>query len=148
MSHLGQRSPAKPACHTACRRIGASRPAAGMLSAGGRGMFSAGVRGMLGLLVACGTLPAPAEAQRPVAPASSATPLWISDTPLDDGRRLLIVIDPATRHAAVYHVDPVTGGMVLKSTRDISWDLRLDDFNAQEPKPATLRKMLEPAGRP
>lgn len=94
--------------------------------------------------VAAGT----ANAQRPAPPATTGGPLWISDTPLDDGKRLLIVIDPASRHAAVYHVDPVSGGMVLKSTRDISWDLRLDEFNALEPKPATLRKMLEPAGRP
>jgi hypothetical protein len=90
----------------------------------------------------------PANAQRPAPAAVTGGPLWISDTPLDDGKRLLIVIDPASRHAAVYHVDPVSGGMVLKSTRDISWDLRLDEFNALEPKPATLRKMLEPAGRP
>lgn len=90
----------------------------------------------------------PAHAQRPAPPAATGIPLWISDTPLDDGKRLLIVIDPASRHAAVYHVDPVSGGMVLKSTRDISWDLRLDEFNALEPKPATLRKMLEPTGRP
>jgi len=80
--------------------------------------------------------------------AMAAAPLWISDTPLEDGKRLLIVIDSTSRHAAVYHVDPVTGSMVLRSTRDISWDLRLDEFNAQEPKPTTLRKMLEPAGRP
>lgn len=93
-------------------------------------------------------LAGPAEAQRPAVPAANGGPLWISDTPLDDGKRLLIVIDPASRHAAVYHVDPASGGMMLKSTRDISWDLRLDEFNAVEPKPATLRKMLEPAGRP
>jgi len=120
---------------TACRRI--------------RAGSSRRVSGMLAILVTIGTLSASlAEAQRPASPTAAAAPLWISDTPLDDGKRLLIVIDPTTRHAAVYQVDPVTGGMVLKSTRDISWDLRLDEFNAQEPKPATLRKMLEPAGRP
>jgi hypothetical protein len=114
-----------------------------------RGGSARCVSGMLAVLVTIGTLSPPsAEAQRPASPTTTAPPLWISDTPLDDGKRLLIVIDPTTRHAAVYQVDPVTGGMVLKSTRDISWDLRLDEFNAQEPKPATLRKMLEPAGRP
>jgi len=135
MSLLGPSHVAEPACRAACARGARPRPAAGVLA-------------VMAVMAIIGTLPPPAEAQRPDIPATAASPLWISDTSLDDGRRLLIVIDPATRHAAVYHVDPITGGMVLKSTRDISWDLRLDEFNAQEPKPATLRKMLEPAGRP
>ena len=85
-------------------------------------------------------------AQRPqVAPAG---PLWMSDSPLDDGRRLLIVIDPATRHAAVYHVDAASGSLTLKSTRDISWDLTLGEFNAQNPTPTALKKLLEAGGRP
>jgi len=95
-----------------------------------------------------GWLAAPEElqAQRPPPPATG--PLWMSDSALDDGRRLLIVVDTISRHAAVYHVDPATGGLTLKSARDLSWDLTLDDFNAQDPKPAALRKMLEAGGRP
>jgi hypothetical protein len=69
--------------------------------------------------------------------------LWISENRLDDGRRLLVVVDQATRHAAVYHLDAVDGSLTLRSTRDISWDLMVGDFNAQEPKPAALRKMLQ-----
>jgi hypothetical protein len=61
---------------------------------------------------------------------------------VDDARRLLVVIDQATRHAAVYHLDAATGTLVLRSTRDITWDLMVGDFNAQEPRPAALRKML------
>lgn len=83
-------------------------------------------------------------AQRPAAPGPRGGPLWLSDSPLDDGRRLLVVVDSETRHAAVYHVDP-TGTLTLKSARDISWDLLLDEFNGQEPKPATLRAMLQAA---
>jgi hypothetical protein len=82
-------------------------------------------------------------AQRPL-PAANGDALWISDSPLEDGRRLLIVVDPATRHAAVYHVDPQGGSLTLKSARDISSDLLLDEFNVQEPTPAALRKMLQP----
>lgn len=88
-----------------------------------------------------------ATAQRP-APAQAAGPLWISDAPLDEGRRLLIVVDSASRRAAVYHVDVVTGSLTLKSARDISWDLLLDEFNVQEPRPAALRNMLQNGGRP
>jgi hypothetical protein len=46
-------------------------------------------------------------------------------------------------HAALYHVDAVAGTLTLRSTRDIAWDLLVDDFNAQEPKPAALKKMLQ-----
>ncbi|MFM8953795.1 MAG: hypothetical protein ACKOOF_12165 [Planctomycetaceae bacterium] len=96
--------------------------------------------GLLCGLVTAGEL----AAQRPL-PAAPAGPLWVSDSPLEDGRRLLIVVDQATRHAAVYHVDPQSGGLTLKTARDISSDLLLDEFNAQEPKPAALRKLLEQA---
>jgi hypothetical protein len=73
-------------------------------------------------------------------------PLWIADSALEDGRRLLLIVDSATRHAAVYHVDAATGTLTLRSTRDLSWDLVFEDFNAQEPKPAALRRMLETGG--
>jgi hypothetical protein len=81
-------------------------------------------------------------AQRPVAPDASGT-LWISASPLDDGRQLLMVIDPQVKNAAIYHVDAASGSLTLKSTRDITWDLMVGDFNAQAPKPADLKKMLE-----
>ena len=69
--------------------------------------------------------------------------LWISATPLDNTRQLLIVVDPNLKNAAVYHVDGASGTLTLKSARDITWDLLVGDFNAQEPKPAALKKMLE-----
>ncbi len=83
--------------------------------------------------------------QRPA--TTDGGPLWIAESRMDDGRRLLVVIDQATRHAAVYHLDGATGSLTLRSTRDITWDLMVGDFNAQEPKPAALKKMLQtPAG--
>ena len=83
-------------------------------------------------------------AQRPT-PAETTAPggLWISASPLDESRRLLLVIDPQLKNAAVYHVDAAVGTLTLKSTRDISYDLMVGDFNAQAPKPADLKKMLE-----
>ena len=85
-------------------------------------------------------------AQRAATPAVATAPtghLWLQATPLDDRQQLLLVVDPQLRNAAVYHVDGPTGGLVLKSTRNITWDLIVGDFNAQEPKPAALRKLLE-----
>ena len=83
------------------------------------------------------------SAQRAGRPILEATGLWISDTAVDDARRLVMVVDPATRHAAVYHLDNATGSLVLKSTRDITWDLLVDDFNAQEPRPAALKRLIQ-----
>jgi len=70
-------------------------------------------------------------------------PLWISESRLDDGRRLLVVVDQTTRHAAIYQIDAAVGSLTLRSTRDMAWDLMVGDFNAQDPKPATLRRMLQ-----
>ncbi len=85
-------------------------------------------------------------AQRAGRPIPESAGLWISDTAIDEARRLLVVVDPATRHAAVYHLDASSGSLLLKSTRDITWDLMVDDFNAQEPKPAALRRLLQTGG--
>jgi len=88
-----------------------------------------------------------AAAQRPgrgpVAAGSPGGTLWTMSAPLDDGRHLLLVLDQEQRAVAVYHLDPATGTLTLKSTRDIRWDLLVGDFNAQEPKPSALQKMLE-----
>jgi hypothetical protein len=81
-------------------------------------------------------------AQRASAPGA-AGPLWISETRLDDTRRLLVVIDEVGRHAAIYHLDATAGTLTLRSTRDISWDLSVGDFNAQEPRPAAIQRMLQ-----
>jgi hypothetical protein len=40
-------------------------------------------------------------------------------------------------------INPGTGTLTLKSTRDVRWDLMVEDFNCQEPRPAALKKMLE-----
>ena len=54
-----------------------------------------------------------------------------------------MVIDEVGRHAALYHVDAAAGTLTLKSTRDISWDLSVGDFNAQDPRPAAIQRMLQ-----
>ena len=103
-------------------------------------------------LVLCGaavaTSQAPARRSAAAAGATDAAGLWISDSALDDGRRLLIVVDPVTRHAAVYHVDQASGSLTLKSARDLSGDLSLDEFNVQEPRPAAIRRMIQAGQAP
>jgi hypothetical protein len=79
----------------------------------------------------------------PVGTNDQTGPLWTLATPLDDGRQMLLVVDQQNRAMAIYHVDPANGTLTLKSTRDIRWDLMVEDFNGQEPRPAALKKMLE-----
>lgn len=105
-----------------------------------------------GALIVCGA--AVATSQQPARRTAAAsglvdgTGLWISDSTLDEGRRLLLVVDPVSRHAAVYHVDAASGSLSLKSARDLSWDLSLDEFNVQEPRPAAIRKMVQTGQAP
>jgi hypothetical protein len=88
-------------------------------------------------------------AQR-TSPPGGHGPLWISESRLDETRRLLVVVDEVGRHAAIYQIDAAAGTLTLKSTRDISWDLSVGDFNAQEPRPGAIQKMLQlpPARQP
>ena len=81
--------------------------------------------------------------QLPTGMADQPGTLWTLATPLDDGRQMLLLVDQQNRSLAIYHVDPAGGTLTLKSTRDVRWDLMVEDFNAQEPKPSSLKKMLE-----
>lgn len=111
--------------------------------------------GLIAAASLCGVLVAAAilatgglAAQRAGRPLQTATadqsgPLWTLATPLDDGRQMLLVVDQQNRTLAIYHVDPAAGTLTLKSTRDVRWDLMVEDFNCQEPRPSALKKMLE-----
>jgi hypothetical protein len=73
----------------------------------------------------------------------SGGPLWVAESPVDEVTRLLTVVDQEGRRIAIYQINALTGALTLRSTRDISWDLMVSDFNAQEPRPAALQKMLQ-----
>jgi len=78
--------------------------------------------------------------------ATAADPLWVSTTPLDGNRQLVMVIDQQTKVLAVYHVDTTTGMVTLRSTRTLGYDLQFEDFNATDPRPTALKKMLQIGG--
>ena len=75
--------------------------------------------------------------------AASPESLWTSTVPLDGDRHMLMVVDPTRQVLAVYHVDAATGAVTLRSTRALAYDLQLEDFNAVDPKPGALKKMLQ-----
>lgn len=109
------------------------------------------------LLLALAVLAAAGRSAGPIASAAPpaigqagtpGTPLWVTMTPIGDDRQMLIVVDPNERTAAVYHVEAATGTMTLKSARSIRWDLLVGEFNAQEPTPSALRKLIESSPPP
>ena len=62
--------------------------------------------------------------------------------PLADGRQVLTVVDPRLRVVSVYHVEP-SGGITLKSVRNVNWDLQMEAFNSAAPLPHDIRAQLE-----
>jgi hypothetical protein len=63
---------------------------------------------------------------------------------LPDGRQQIALIDGRTRSIAIYHVDPRTGALGLKSVRNVQWDLQMDEFNSGgNPSPKEIRSLLE-----
>ena len=62
---------------------------------------------------------------------------------LADGRTQMTLIDTRQRVLSVYHIDPSKGEVALRSVRNISWDLRMTQFNGVSPLPQEIRSLLE-----
>ncbi len=79
-------------------------------------------------------------------PGLSQTPsseLIAVTSALPDGGQRLTVVDPNVRAVAVYHVGAANGELVLRSVRNIHWDLRMTQFNGSSPLPQEIRSLLE-----
>jgi hypothetical protein len=103
----------------------------------------------LGLLLAWAVGFPEAQAQRP-SPVSfasqdraAAADLVALSYDAGEGRQQVVVIDPRGRSLAVYHVDRLTGGLALKSVRNLTWDLQIEDFNSTNPTPREIRALTE-----
>ena len=59
---------------------------------------------------------------------------------LSNGIQQLAILDHAKSSIAVYHIEPNTGDIQLKSVRRIDADFALEEFNLSEPTPSTIRK--------
>ena len=68
--------------------------------------------------------------------------LWVSTSQIETGLQLLLVVDPKTKVLAVYHIETANGKVSLQSTRALGYDLQIEDFNATDPKPSSIKKML------
>jgi len=56
----------------------------------------------------------------------------------------LALIDPVARKMSVYHVDRSNGEITLRSVRNVTWDLQLDEFNGTNPTPRDIRSQVQP----
>ncbi len=59
---------------------------------------------------------------------------------LPGGGQQIVVVDSQNRSMAVYHIDPAQGKLVLRSVRNLTWDLSMEQFNGQAPLPSDLRQ--------
>lgn len=92
-----------------------------------------------------------AQAQRPAAHERAAAQERTVSAPelvamsydAGDGRQQITVIDSRQRVMAVYHVDRATGALALKSVRNLSWDLLIEDFNSDKPTPRDVRALTQ-----
>lgn len=71
--------------------------------------------------------------------AAGAAPL-LTHVIVQEGRpHTVVAVDAQNRTLAVYHVDPTTGKLALKSVRNATWDLQMQNFNTDEPLPQDIR---------
>ena len=84
-----------------------------------------------------------AQAQPHAAEAAGTVAFAVSAAAPDSGQ-FLYLIDTKTQAFAVYKVDPrdPKGAVKLEGTRQYRWDLRLAEFNNQEPQVATIESMV------
>ena len=54
------------------------------------------------------------------------------------------LLDTKTRVMSVYHIDRSNGEVSLKSVRNVTWDLQLDEFNGVKPSPREVKSLVGP----
>jgi len=79
------------------------------------------------------------DADHPVAPTGELIALT-SDLP--GNHQQVTVIDAKARIMSVYHIENASGVIALKSVRNISADLMMDEFNTESPLPREIRAIL------
>ena len=68
--------------------------------------------------------------------------LMTLSVPIAGGGQQIVLVDPEARTMGVYHVDPTSGEIALKSVRDFHWDLQMSEFNGGSPSPQEIRRMF------
>jgi hypothetical protein len=93
------------------------------------------------------TVPSPNAFSQQLGGSGSLTAegqLQVHTTLLSTGIQQIVVVDPRAKSMAVYHIEPATAKLQLKSVRNLVWDLQMEHFNGQAPLPSELRQVLQP----
>lgn len=62
--------------------------------------------------------------------------------PGQGGPHTLVLVDARLKRVGVYHVEPATGKLTLKSVRDVGPDLQLDGYNSGGLTPRDISEAL------
>lgn len=77
----------------------------------------------------------------PQVAAAGNSELLMTTSLLSDGRQQVVITDTKAKTIAIYEVEPTTGKVLLRSVREIKWDLQMQQFNATSPTPGEIRSM-------
>jgi hypothetical protein len=73
----------------------------------------------------------------------SANGLLAFSTTLAEDRQQITIIDAATKVVSVYHIEPKSGEIILRSVRNVTWDMEMTVFNGTSPLPQEIRSQLQ-----
>ena len=59
------------------------------------------------------------------------------------GGQQITIVNSSRGTMLVYHIDSETGQITLLSSRRLTWDFSLDQYNATKPLPTEIRRMVE-----
>ena len=74
-------------------------------------------------------------------PTGPGGQLEMVSTMLPTGAQQIVILDSSAQTLAVYHIEPTQGKLQLKSVRNLTWDLRMEQFNGLTPLPSELRQV-------
>ena len=79
--------------------------------------------------------------------ASPSSPGLVTHVIQQAGRpHTVVVADTKRAVLAVYHIDPQSGKLALKSVRNVSWDLQMPQYDTELPLPEEVRSGLKNLG--
>ena len=93
----------------------------------------------------------PPGGERPrVLPAGDASGTIAFTTPTSGSAQLLYLIDTRTKSFVLYRIDPsnAKGTVKLEGARQYQWDLKLTEFNNQQPEVSAVESMVKALGQP
>ena len=99
--------------------------------------------GVMAIAVGASSYRNEAQAQTPQVIGISAADGLIALSDDHDGtHQQITLVDPQKQTMAVYHVERTSGKIILKSVRNVRWDLLLDQFNGTNPAPREIRALV------